>query len=326
MATIKDVAKAAGVGVGTVSRALSGNGYVDEEKKEYIKKIAREMSYDPTALLKKRNGNNRSNMVGVLLPDSSQPFFGSFLWHVEKALLVKGYRTVIINTGGTAKKVSEAINMVEQHVLDGLIVNSDVTIREIQSLREIPSVSFECEMGKGIPLVASDHVKGGQTAAKILFQCGCKNVAILSVKACTPVYARHRISECKRLLERKNVRVTLVESDGETATFELVENMINEFMNVHDDIDGVFTEDIEAYFCLVQAKKRGLHVPRDFKIVGYDGNTISRFISPQVTTIVQNTRKLAETCVNVLDMRIEGKKVEELYLIPVTLRRGGTTS
>ncbi|MCM1124004.1 MAG: substrate-binding domain-containing protein [Eubacterium sp.] len=96
-------------------------------------------------------------------------------------------------------------------------------------------------------------------------------------------------------------------------------------MNEHTDMDGIFTEDMEAYFCLVQAKKRGMQVPRDFKIVGYDGNTMSRFISPQVTTIAQNTKKLAETCVDVLSMRIEGKETEELYLVPVSLRKGGTT-
>ena len=114
MATMRDVAKAAGVGVGTVSRALSGNGYVEEKKKEHIKKIARELSYDPRAMLKSKNsGREKSGMVGVLLPDSSQPFFGSFLWHAERALQKRGYRTVIMNTGGTSRKVSEAISMVE---------------------------------------------------------------------------------------------------------------------------------------------------------------------------------------------------------------------
>ncbi|MCM1124003.1 MAG: LacI family transcriptional regulator [Eubacterium sp.] len=215
MATIKDVAKAAGVGTGTVSRALSGKGYVGAEKKERIIRIAKQLNYDPSTRLKSKNIDaHKSGMVGVLLPDSSQPFFGSFLWHAEKALQAKGYRTVLINTGGTNKKVSEAIDMVEQHVLDGIILNSDVTNREIERLKNIPCVSFECEMGQGIPLVASDHVKGGQIAAKLLFRCGCKNVVILSIKANTPVYARHRISECRKLLKRNGVRVTLVESDG----------------------------------------------------------------------------------------------------------------
>ena len=72
MATIKDVAKAAGVGTGTVSRALSGKGYVDSEKKKQIIKIAEQLEYDPSALLKRKKV--KSGLIGVVLPNSSQPF------------------------------------------------------------------------------------------------------------------------------------------------------------------------------------------------------------------------------------------------------------
>lgn len=76
MATIKDVAKAAGVGTGTVSRALSGKeGYVDSEKKKQIIKIAEQLEYDPSALLKRKNNKKvKSGLIGVVLPNSSQPF------------------------------------------------------------------------------------------------------------------------------------------------------------------------------------------------------------------------------------------------------------
>ena len=75
MATIKDVAKAAGVGTGTVSRALSGKGYVDSEKKKQIIKIAEQLEYDPSALLKRKNKQKvKSGLIGVVLPNSSQPF------------------------------------------------------------------------------------------------------------------------------------------------------------------------------------------------------------------------------------------------------------
>lgn len=325
MTTIKDVAKVAGVGTGTVSRALSGNGYVASEKKKQIIKIAEQLEYDPTALLKRKNNTKvKSGFIGVVLPNSSQPFFGGFLWHVEKALEMHDYRTVIINVGGSSKKISDAIDLVDKHMLDGLIINADVDKKDIERLRLIPTVSFECEMGKGIPLVASDHIKGGELAAKLLFQCGCKNVAILSIKATTPVYARHRITECQRVLRKKGVKVTLVEREVTSEEIHVMEDMINEYLNTHSEVDGIFTEDVEAYFCLVQAKKRGISIPRDLKIVGYDGNEITRLVSPQVTTIAQNTKKLAETCVDVLNKRINGLDTEDRYLVPIKIRKGGT--
>lgn len=321
MATIREIAQLAGVGIGTVSRALSGNGYVDAKKKAHILKIANDLHYKP----EKKKKDKKTGFVGVILPDVSLPFFGSFLRWVEKALLEQGYRTVVINSVGVHGRVEEAIEMVEQHLLDGIIVNADVTEEEIARLRKIPVVSFECELGSGIPLVTSDHVKGGKIAAKLLFDCGCKNVVILSAKANTPVYARHRIEECARLLKKKGVHVSIVESIGAQTSLNKVGEMINDFMNGHMDMDGIFTEDVEAYWCLAQAKKRGIIVPRDFKIVGYDGNDITKMISPQITTIVQNVPELAKTCSEILSRKIEGMDTEALNLIPVKLLRGGTT-
>ena len=328
MATIKDVAKAAGVGTGTVSRALSGKGYVDSEKKKQIIKIAEQLEYDPSALLKRKNNKKvKSGLIGVVLPNSSQPFFGSFLWHVEKALEMHEYRTVIINVGGSSKKISDAIDLVDKHMLDGLIINADVDKSDIERLRLIPAVSFECEMGEGIPLVASDHIKGGELAAKLLFRCGCKNVAILSIKATAPVYARRRITECQRLLKKKGVKVTIVEHEGGSEEFHVMEEKINEYLNTHSEVDGIFTEDVEAYFCLVQAKKRGISIPRDLKIVGYDGTYVSKYCNPPITTIYQDKKELAfkssELLLNLINEETVDSKKD--IIIPIKLIKRKTT-
>lgn len=323
MATIRDIAKAAGVGIGTVSRALNGNGYIDAQKKENIAEIARQLHYEPVKSVREKV--EKSGMIGVILPDISQPFFGSFLRYVEAALFLRGYHVVVMNAIKHRERVSEAINLVHHNRLDGIILNTDVTKIELEKLKEIPVVSLECELGEDIPLVVSDHIKGGQWAAKLLFQCGCKNVVILSAKATTPVYARHRIEECQKYLVKKGIRVTIVESIGKQTSYQEVREIINHFLNTHPDMDGVFTDDIEAYYCLAQAKKRGIVVPRDLKIVGYDGNEITKMISPQITTIAQNTMELAETCADVICKRIEKEETDSIYMVPVKVRKGGTT-
>ena len=75
----------------------------------------------------------------------------------------------------------------------------------------------------------------------------------------------------------------------------------------------------------MQAKKRGIYVPRDLKIVGYDGNEMTRMIDPQVTTIAQDVPLLARTCGEVLAKKIAKEKVYAHYYIPVKLLQGGTT-
>lgn len=322
--TIKDIAKACDTSVGTVSRALSGNGYVEKSKKEHIIAVAQSYHYSPDTLRKKKK-STKSMRVGIVLSDCSMPFLAKTLFYMQENFEELGYDTVLYNTRGSMERIHKIIDLVECGKLDGLVVSTNVSRRDIKRLMDIPVVSLECDLGSGIPLVTSDHVRGGELAAKLLYRNGCKNVAIFSLKTDTPVYARHRIQTCMEQLKKKHVRTILMEKQYEHVTYEVLQEMINEFMNMHQDIDGIFTEDMEAYYSLLQAKKRGIRVPQDLKIVGYDGHDITNLVSPKVTTIVQNTKELGKTCANVLVDSINGKDMENLYLVPVKIRKGGTT-
>lgn len=324
MANIRDVAKAAGVGIGTVSRALNDSGYVDVGKKEKIKRIAKELNYKPSGLARSFV-QKKSGLVGIVLPDVSFPFYGEFLKYAELELNNIGYKTLICNTLGVQKRVSDTLDLVEANNLDGIIINTDVTKEEIERMKRIPVVSFERVLAKEIPMVASDHIKGGQIAAKRLKDSGCKNVMILGARFATKVHAEKRIEECRKILEQSRIQVTVVEINGAFLSYPFIEEMISRYLDMYNRIDGIFTEDVEAYCCLMQAKKRGIHVPRDLKIVGYDGNEMTRMIDPQVTTIVQDVPLLARTCVEVLAKRIAKEKVDANYYIPVKLQQGGTT-
>lgn len=324
MANIRDVAKAAGVGIGTVSRALNNSGYVEAGKKENIKRIAKELNYK-SGKLTRSFVQKKSGLVGVVLPDVSFPFYGAFLKYAELELSNFGYKTLICNTLGVQKRVSDTLDLIETGSLDGIIINTDVTREEIERMKSMPVVSFERILAKEIPMVASDHIKGGQIAAKLLKENGCKNVMILGVRFATKVHAVNRIKECRRILEQSGIQVTVVEFNGAFLSYPFIEEMTSRYLDMYSEIDGIFTEDIEAYCCLQQAKKRGIYVPRDLKIVGYDGNEMTRMINPPVTTIAQNVPLLARTCVEVLMKRIIGEEADTHYYVPVKLQQGGTT-
>ena len=125
--------------------------------------------------------------------------------------------------------------------------------------------------------------------------------------------------------ERRQEVIDYVEINGAFLSYPFIEEMISQYLDMYSRIDGIFTEDVEAYCCLMQAKKRGIYVPRDLKIVGYDGNEMTRMIDPQVTTIAQDVPLLARTCVEVLAKKIAKEKVDAHYYIPVKLLQGGTT-
>lgn len=297
---------------------------MEKTKKEHILEVAQAYNYNPDTLRRKKK-SIKSNNIGIVLSNCAMPFLANILLDIQETLEQLGYQTVLYNTRGNAGKVPQIIELVENGKLDGLIISTDVNRQDIKRLSAIPVVSLECDLGEEIPLVTSDHIKGGELAAKLLCNSGCKNVAIFSLKTDTPVYARHRIRVCVEQLKKRRVHTTLIEKQCEYVTYEILQDMINDFMNGHPEIDGIFTEDLEAYYCLLQAKKRGIRVPEDLKIVGYDGHDITKLVSPKVTTIVQNTKELGKMCAKVLADKIDGKEIEKRYFIPVKIRRGGTT-
>lgn len=323
MTNIREVAKKAGVGISTVSRALNETGYVEQAKKERIKQIASEMGYMPKQR-RKTQGQDKSDIVGVILPDLSFPFYGTFLKFVEIELYNLGYKTMICNVVGIRERVSEMIDLVDKKELAGLIINADVLPDEMERLRKMPAVSFERILDGQIPMVASDHETGGKMAAKILWANGCKNVLIFGFKYDTKTHAEMRIEQCRKTLEQLGVQVNTVQANTSMLSYSYAEEIISQYLDIYSKVDGIFTSDVEAYCYLVQAKKRGINVPRDLKIVGYDGTDLTKMISPKITTIVQDAPLLARTCVQVLLRKIERESTQDKYLVPIKIQKGET--
>ena len=105
MASIRDVAKQAGVGVGTVSRALNGTGYVSPDTKKKIEKAAEKLGYTPNELARNLY-RNRTGIVGVMVPDLDHPFFSCLAKHIEMELYRQGYKTMICNTIGISDRTA----------------------------------------------------------------------------------------------------------------------------------------------------------------------------------------------------------------------------
>ena len=323
--TVKEIAERAGVGVGTASRALTGRGYVASDKQRRVLEIAQEMGYDNPKKRRKYIEKPFQKMIGVVLPDISYPFYASYLKYMEIELDMLGYRTMFCSSLGIAGRVSGMLNLLESGVLDGLVVSTDVTDEDIARMRKLPVVSYEALLGKDIPVIASDHVQGGRIAAELLIKNGCRQVMILGVKLSNETAAQRRLWTCREELERAGVRTSVIEASSDFTSLVSVEEIVRKYMGIYSQADGIFTEDLEALCCVRTAQFNGKSIPQDLKIVGYDGSETALLSTPEVTTIMQNVQEIAHITVNVLMKRINKEAVEGEYLIPVTLRRGGTT-
>ncbi len=323
MANIREVAKRAGVGVGTVSRALNDTGYVAEETKERILAIAREMDYKPNELARNLF-RNRTGIIGIVMPDMENPFFSKLLKHMEIELYKNGYKALICNTIEISNREQDFIDMLKQNVVDGIITGAHSLRDDAYLNLNKPVVAMDRNLGPDIPVIHSDHIKGGRLAAELLLEAGCRNVLQFGgpFRVHTPANDRH--TEFLRVMEENGVSVKMVETAWNMMEYDYYRRIMAQYMDIYRDIDGVFTTDIGALYCLDMAMHRGIRVPEDLHIVGYDAVDVTRLFTPELTSIAQDIPGLARHCADTMMNLLDGKPGEMEQILDVTTQRGAT--
>lgn len=325
MASIKDVAKHAGVGVGTVSRVLNETGYVSEDTKRKVNEAMDKLSYTPNELARNLY-RNRTGIIGVVIPDLDHPFFSAFTKYVEMALYAQGYKAMICNTVATSNREKEYLEMLDRNIVDGIITASHSLDDESYLKNNKPIVSLDRDFGDKIPRISSNHEKGGLLAAKELIRCKCKNVIQFTGSQRTKNRSFDRHMAFARELTMHGIQVTTVETAWNKFTYNYFHQIMTEFMNKYTDVDGIFTMDIPAICCLNIAIQKGISVPGDLKIIGYDGTYLTKMVKPTLTTVKQPIKKLAEQCVETVLQMVAGEEVvPKCKVLDVSLQVGGTT-
>lgn len=324
MASIREVAQEAGVGVGTVSRALNGSGYVSPETRKKIEKAAKKLNYTPNELARNLY-HNKTGIVGVIVPDLEHPFFSSLVKHIEMELYEQGYKTMICNTVGISRREQEYLDMLERNIVDGIITASHgLEVEEYQKQTK-PIVSIDRDLGSRIPLIGCDHTKGGKLAAELMLEARRRKVFLVS--GISPnVMANDRYRTFRQILEENGVVAVLQEEMGwNIFSWEAHYKMAEEIFRLHPDVDGIFGSDLAALACLNVAQRKGIRVPKDLSIIGFDAMAPSGMVYPQLTAIRQNVELLAEISVNaLLDMVEQRKNVPSRLILDVEIQRGGT--
>lgn len=323
MASIREVAQEAGVGVGTVSRALNGSGYVSPETRKKIEKAAKKLKYTPNELARNLY-HNKTGIVGVIVPDLDHPFFAALVKHIEMELYEQGYKTMICNTVGISRREQEYLDMLERNMVDGIITASHGLEVEEYRKQTKPIVSIDRDLGPQIPLIGCDHAKGGKLAAELMLKARRRKVFLVSGVS-PKVMANDRYNTFRQILEENGVNVLQEVMEWNIFNWEAHYKMAEEIFRLQPDIDGIFGGDLAALACLNAAQRRGFRVPEDISIVGFDAMAQTSMVYPQLTAVRQNVELLAEVSVNtLLDMVGQRKNVPHRLILDVDLQRGGT--
>lgn len=325
MAGIKDVAKRAGVGVGTVSRMLNDSGYVADETKKKIEIAMKELNYTPNELARNLY-HKRTGIIAVLVPNVSNPFFAEFVDHAEAELYEAGFKMMLCNTVKERNAELEYLDMLNRHIVDGVITG--VHSLDVEEYRKIhkPIVALDRYLGDRIPVVAVDHKEGGRLAAEALIKNGCKKILHFrgSTAVESPYHERH--FEFERIMKKHNIETYSYELEWNHFDSEYYRRAVEDVFSRDIDFDGVFAVDPLAIECMNETIRSHRKVPRDVKFVAYDGTYITEMVEPKMTAVVQPIEGLAKESVRLLTNLINGKEYRDKEVVlRVQLRKGNTT-
>ena len=325
VAGIKDVARRAGVGVGTVSRMLNDSGYVAEETREKIEIAMKELNYIPNELARNLY-HKRTGIIAVLVPNVSNPFFAEFVDYAESELYAAGYKMMLCNTAKERNAELEYLDMLNRHIVDGVITG--VHTLDVEEYKKIhkPIVALDRYLGEHIPVVAADHKEGGRLAAETLVRNGCKKILHFRGQTAveSPYHERHY--EFERFMEEIHIETYPYELEWNRLDSQYYQEVVEDVFSRGIDFDGVFAVDGLAIECMNEAIRRHLKVPRDIKFIAYDGTFITEIVEPMVTAVVQPIEGLAKQSVRLLRNMIKGREyVNKQIVLGVRLRKGKTT-
>ena len=327
MSSIQEVAKKAGVGVGTVSRVINDSGYVSEKTRKIVEEVIEELNYKPNELARNLF-RNRTNIVAIITPAIGNPYYATLYSEVENRLRKYGYKTMLCNTIGEATNEEAYLEMLERNMVDGIITGTHTLDYSCYKKIKGPIVGFDTpKLNDDILIVTVDHEKGGKLAAKALIESGCKEV-LQFTDATTknyPFIKRHKAFA----KEIKKAGLICREYKPKMDNFEekFIQENIDEAFSMYPNVDGVFATDTHALLYMKKALSMGKRVPQDLKVVAYDGTFILNTAYPSPSAIVQPIDKLAKVAVDSLHAIINGEKVDRnTKVLDIEFRQGMTTN
>ncbi|UJF33897.1 LacI family DNA-binding transcriptional regulator [Paenibacillus hexagrammi] len=326
MATIKDVAEKAGVTVTTVSRVLNNRGYISDATRNKVRLAMEELQYQPNEIARSLM-RKRSMMLGLIVPTIAHPFFGQWAYSLETHASARGYKILLCNSRLDEAKEKDYIDMLKSNRVDGIIMGSHtIDVREYIHLGK-PIVTFDRRI-EAIPCVSSDNYQGGVLAAEHLAAKGCRSIAHICGNLKLDMLGNRRTEGFVDSLRKYGLEPIVVQLGADAFDPAEHEQVVGSLLSEHPEVDGLFvSSDMIAYQVMKVCAAKGIRIPEQLQLIGYDDIPISEWITPGLTTIKQPIEEMSRLAFNIIEKLIEGEGAELPleHVLPVRLIERQTT-
>lgn len=317
MITIKQVAEYAGVSVATVSRALNDSGYVGKESRKKVEEAVEALGYFPNEVARSLF-QKTSRMLGLLLPDISNPYFPLLAKGVEDCAQKNGYMVILGNVEEDADKEEMYVKFFSQYNISGIL--SAASGKKAYTA-QVPQVLLDRALEGENYSVSTDDTFGGELAGQAVVDAGAREIIVMAGPRKVSG-ARDRLSGILSVLNKEQVSYKVLET--ETFNVDKAEATAQKLFDTFDTFDTVIANnDVFALAVMKEAIKRGFSIPEDIQIIGYDDMLFSRLMYPGLTTVAQPAYEVGYKGAKMLIDLIEKKTIADkrVKLEPELIRR-----
>lgn len=298
--TSVDVARRVGVSQSTVSLVFSGKaaGRISARTEAAVRAAAAELGYRPNAAARALKTGAARTIV-LVVPDITNPFFGGLLRGAQTAARAAGYAVALIDTDNDRDWGAASAEALHAGPADGLLL-FEVDPPKWAAGSE-PIVVIESE-SRGHPSVRLDAEGGTEAAVDHLLELGHRHIGHVASVHDRPTFRLRRRAVDRRLGGAPpRVRSDFVLDGARDATLEL--------LDAHPELTAIFCDDdVIAAGAYLAARARGLRIPEDLSVVGFDGLDIGRVLDPPVTTVAADAAGLGRVAFELLTALLAGKR------------------
>lgn len=327
MVKLTDVAKKANCSPTTVSRVINNYGYISEKTRQKVYQAMKDLNYQPNTAARSLQGK-KTQLVGVIFPDITHPFFGELVSKIEDELFQAGYKMILCNAGKNKEKEKTYLRMLMANKVDGIIAGAHNLGIEEYKKTGLPIVSFDRKLSPNIPIVTSDNFHGGELATKDLYQNGASKIYFVG----NPISDGHptdrRLKGYQKAMNDLHLPQHIYPvTFGDTPA--LKEMAIEKLLKTHQ-VDGIVAgDDLTALLIVKMAEKLKIPIPQKLKVIGFDGTNFIQTYYPNLSTIVQPISDIAQVLVKLLEERIKNPDLQiynSPYILPVKLLKSTTSA
>lgn len=325
MVTIKDVARHANVSITTVSRVLNETEHaVSPETKERVLKAIQELGFYPNAMARGLH-LNKTRTIGLIIQDISNPYYPSIVRGVEDEAQELGYTVILANAYRSRERTTKYLNVFREKRVDGIIFTGGGVVKDAVEEKffehtHISTVVIGKSCNAKLPSVQVNNVQASREACEHLIKAGHRQIVTITGPEGSTT-AIDRLEGYYQALKHHGIKPKDEWIIQGTFEFESGYSAVEKFPEIgKDKVTALFAQnDMMAIGAMKAFEEKGLKVPEDIAVIGFDNIPLSSFVTPVLSTVTVPVYELGRMSMKILSDLLLGHEVSRITTLPTKL-------